>query len=159
MKTFWLRSELWLPQIRDEIFQFFADPHKLDTLTPAWLQFKILSPAATAMGKGTLLDYRLRLHGVPIRWQSEISFWEPPHRFVDRQIKGPYSLWVHEHTFATRDGGTLVGDNVEYAVLGGTIVQRFLVAPDVARIFDYRRKILEARFNPAQLRRSRPTGT
>jgi ligand-binding SRPBCC domain-containing protein len=81
MKTFWLRSELWLPQSRGEIFQFFADPHNLDTLTPAWLQFKILSPADTAMGKGTLLDYRLRLHGVPIRWQSEISLWEPPRPF------------------------------------------------------------------------------
>ncbi len=159
MKTFWLRTELWLPQSRDEIFQFFADPQNLDTLTPAWLQFKILSPADTAMGKGTLLDYRLRLHGVPIRWQSEISVWEPPRRFVDRQIKGPYSLWVHEHTFAIRNGGTLVGDNVEYAVPGGTLVQRLLVAPDIARIFDYRHKILEARFNPAQLRRSRPTGT
>lgn len=159
MKTFWLRSELWLPQSRDEIFQFFANPHNLDTLTPAWLQFKILSPADTAMGKGTLLDYRLRLHGVPIRWQSEISVWEPPSRFVDRQIKGPYSLWVHEHTFATRDGGTLVGDNVEYAVPGGSIVQRFLVAPDIARIFAYRHNVLEVLFNTAKITPSQGTGT
>jgi len=159
MKTFGLRTELWLPQSRGEIFQFFADPHNLDRLTPPWLQFKILSPANTAMGKGTLLDYRLRLRGVPIRWQSEISVWEPPHRFVDRQIKGPYKLWVHEHTFAADGGGTLVGDNVEYAVPGGTLVQKFLVAPDIARIFDYRHKILEALFNPAQLRQSQPAGS
>ena len=87
MKTFWLRTELWLPRGRDEIFQFFADPRNLDRLTPSWLQFRILSPTGIAMSKGTLLDYRLRIHGVPIRWQSEISSWNPPDRFVDRQPK------------------------------------------------------------------------
>lgn len=159
MKTFWLRTELWLPQSRGEVFQFFADPRNLDRLTPAWLQFKILSPANTAMRKGTLLDYRLRLHGVPIRWQSEISIWEPPHRFVDRQIKGPYKLWVHEHTFAAHGGGTLVGDNVEYAVPGGSLVQKFLVAPDLAGIFAYRHKILEELFNPTKIKPAQRTGT
>ena len=78
MKTYWLRTELWLPRSRDEIFQFFADPHNLDRLTPAWLQFKIFSPANTAMRAGTILDYRLRIRGVPIRWQSEISVWDRP---------------------------------------------------------------------------------
>ena len=151
MKTFWLRTELWLPQSRDEIFRFFADPHNLDRLTPSWLQFKILSPPHTAMQAGTILDYRLRIHGVPIHWQSEISTWNPPDRFVDRQTKGPYSLWVHEHTFAIHNGGTLVGDNVEYAVPGGAIVQQLLVAPDIARIFAYRHKILEELFNPTKL--------
>jgi len=159
MKTFWLRTELWLPRKREEIFQFFTDPRNLDRLTPAWLEFQILSSADTAISKGTLLDYRLRIRGVPIRWQSEISSWEPPERFVDRQIKGPYSLWVHEHTFATQSGGTLVGDNVEYAVPGGAIVQKLLVAPDIARIFTYRHKILEELFNPEKLTMSQPTGT
>jgi ligand-binding SRPBCC domain-containing protein len=159
MKTFSLRTELWLPQSRDEIFEFFADPHNLDRLTPAWLQFKILTPAAIAMRQGAVLDYRLRIHGMPIRWQSEISLWDPPNRFVDRQTKGPYSLWVHEHTFAPHNGGTLVGDNVEYAVPGGTIVQRLLVAPDIARIFAYRHKILEEIFMPAQLAPSQQTGS
>lgn len=159
MKTFWLRTELWLPQSREEIFQFFADPGNLDRLTPAWLKFKILSPANTAMRAGTRLDYRLRIRGLPIRWQSEISLWDPPHRFVDRQTKGPYSLWVHEHTFLANNGGTLVGDNVEYAVPGGTIVQRLLVAPDIARIFAYRHKILEELFNPAKPTPSPRTGT
>ena len=111
------------------------------------------------MSKGTLLDYRLRIRGVPIRWQSEISSWEPPDRFVDRQTKGPYSLWLHEHTFAAHDGGTLVGDNVEYAVPGGTIVQKLLVAPDIARIFRYRHKVLQELFNPAQITPRQRTGT
>ena len=159
MKTFSLRTELWLPQSHDEIFKFFADPQNLDRLTPAWLQFKILTPGDTTMRQGTLLDYRLRIHGLPIRWQSEISVWEPPNRFVDRQTKGPYSLWVHEHTFAPHNGGTLVGDNVEYAVLGGTIVQKLLVAPDLARIFAYRHKILEELFNSAQPAPSQRTGS
>jgi len=96
---------------------------------------------------------------VPVRWQSEISVWEPPHRFVDRQIKGPYKLWVHEHTFSAGCGGTLVGDNVEYAVPGGTLVQKFLVAPDIARIFAYRHKTLEELFNPARLTPSQQTGS
>ena len=159
MKTFWLRTELWLPRGRDEIFQFFADPRNLDRLTPSWLQFRILSPTGIAMSKGTLLDYRLRIHGVPIRWQSEISSWNPPDRFVDRQTKGPYSLWLHEHTFAAHNGGTLVGDNVEYAVPGGAIVQKLLVAPDIARIFNYRHRVLQELFNPAQITPRQRTGT
>lgn len=159
MKTFWLRTELWLPRGRDEIFQFFADPRNLDRLTPSWLQFRILSPTGIAMSKGTLLDYRLRIHGVPIRWQSEISSWNPPDRFVDRQTKGPYSLWLHEHTFAAHNGGTLVGDNVEYAVPGGAIVQKLLVAPDIARIFSYRHRVLQELFNPAQITPRQRTGT
>jgi ligand-binding SRPBCC domain-containing protein len=159
MKTFWLRTELWLPQTRDEIFRFFADPHNLDRLTPSWLQFKILSPANTAMRAGIMLDYRLRIRGVPMRWQSEIRVWEPPDRFVDRQIIGPYSLWVHEHTFTADNGGTLVGDNVEYAVPGGAIVQKLLVAPDIARIFDHRHKILEEIFNPTKITPAQRTGT
>lgn len=153
MKTYWLHTRLWLPQNLEEIFDFFANPHNLDCLTPAWLRFRILSPAKTVMRAGTKLDYRLRLRGVPIRWKSEITDWEPPHRFVDRQTKGPYSLWVHEHTFASQDGGTLIGDNVEYAVPGGSIVQRFFVAPDIARIFAYRHQVLQERFNPGNIQR------
>jgi hypothetical protein len=98
--------------------------------------------------QGTLLDYRLRLHGIPLLWQSEISIWDPPRRFVDRQTKGPYSLWVHEHVFAEQASGTLVGDKVEYAVFGGRLAQKFFVAPDLERIFQYRHRVLEELFNP-----------
>lgn len=157
MKTFYLRTEIWLPRNRDEIFRFFADPQNLDRLTPTWLNFKILSPATSAMRVGTMLDYRLRIRGVPVRWQSEISVWQPPDRFVDRQTKGPYSLWVHEHTFAAHNGGTLVGDNVKYAVPGGRLVQKLLVAPDIEKIFNYRHKILQELFNPAQVTPSQRT--
>ena len=151
MKTYSLRKTIWLPRSRAEIFEFFSNPGNLDRLTPAWLKFAILTPATSQIKQGALLDYRLRLHGIPIRWQSEIAVWEPPHRFVDRQTKGPYSLWLHEHTFEDRENGTLVGDNVEYAVPGGIIVQKFLVAPDIERIFNYRHKVLTELFNPAKL--------
>ena len=158
MKTYWLRKTIWLPQPRAKVFEFFSNPGNLDRLTPAWLNFAILTPASSKMKQGSLLDYRLRIRGIPIRWQSEIAVWEPPHRFVDRQTKGPYSLWVHEHIFEEHDNGTLVGDNVEYAVPGGRIVQKFLVAPDIERIFDYRHKILEELFNPAKITRSQRSG-
>ena len=159
MKIYRLRKSIWLAQPRAKVFEFFANPGNLDRLTPAWLKFAILTPAASQIKQGALLDYRLRIRAMPIHWQSEIAVWEPPHRFVDRQTKGPYSLWVHEHTFEEHDNGTLVEDNVEYVVPGGTIVQRFLVAPDLERIFDYRHKVLEELFNPAKIMPSKRTGT
>jgi len=159
MKTYRLRKSIWLAQPRAKVFEFFSNPSNLDRLTPAWLKFAILMPATSQITQGALLDYRLRMRGMPIRWQSKIAVWEPPYRFVDRQTKGPYSLWVHEHTFEERDNGTLVVDNVEYAVPGGTIVQKFMVAPDLERIFDYRHKVLEELFNPAKITPSERTGT
>ena len=159
MKTYWLRKTIWLPQPRAKVFEFFSNPGNLDRLTPAWLNFAIVTPASSKMNQGALLDYRLRIRGIPVRWQSEIAVWEPPRRFVDRQTKGPYSLWIHEHTFEERDNGTLVGDNVEYAVPGGRIVQQFLVAPDIERIFDYRHKMLDELFNPPKLTPSQRTAS
>ena len=151
MKIYHLRTELWLPHSRDKIFQFFADPGNLERLTPGWLHFEILNEASPIMRAGARLDYRLRIHGVPIKWRSEISEWNPPHRFVDRQTSGPYRLWVHEHTFDEEAGGTLVSDNVQYSVPGGALVQKFLVAPDLVRIFKYRHTVLKALFNPKKL--------
>ena len=147
MKTYQLQTEQWLPQPRHRVFEFFADPRNLERITPPWLSFEILTPPDIKIGKGTLLDYRLRLRGILLRWQSEITVWEPPHRFVDRQTKGPYSLWVHEHTFTESRDGTIVGDRVEYAVPGGALVHKFLVAPDLEKNFQYRQMILEEIFH------------
>jgi ligand-binding SRPBCC domain-containing protein len=129
------------------VFGFFADPRNLDRLTPPWLHFEMRTREPVAMGAGTLLDYRLRLHGIPVRWQSRIIVWEPPYRFTDEQTKGPYALWRHEHRFDERGGGTLVKDDVEYAVPGGRFVQKLLVAPDLERIFKYRHEALEKSFS------------
>ena len=144
MKASTFVSDLWLPQPLEEVFAFFADARNLQTITPAWLNFALVTPDPIQMSRGTLIDYRLRIHGIPIRWRSEITAWEPPHRFVDEQRRGPYRLWVHEHRFQARDGGTQVADNVRYAVPGGWLVNRLLVRRDVERIFQFRRqKLLE----------------
>jgi ligand-binding SRPBCC domain-containing protein len=148
MQTHHLQTELWLPQPLERVFNFFADPRNLERITPPWLSFAILTRPDIKIEKGTVLDYRLRLHGIPLCWQSEIAVWEPPHRFVDRQTQGPYSIWVHEHRFAENKTGTTIGDRVEYAVSGGALIHKFLVAPDLETIFQYRHKILEEIFHP-----------
>ena len=139
-------AEQWLPRPRAEVFPFFADAANLERLTPPWLEFRILTPRPVAMREGALIDYRLRIRGVPVRWRTRIAVWEPPERFVDEQLKGPYRLWVHEHTFLERDGGTLCRDQVRYAVPGGALVDRLLVRPDVERIFAWRRRVLAELF-------------
>jgi ligand-binding SRPBCC domain-containing protein len=140
---FLLVSEQFLPQPRDQVFAFFSDAFQLEALTPPWLKFAVLTPAPIRLGQDTLIDYRLRLHGIPLRWQSRIAVWEPPVRFVDVQTRGPYRRWHHEHSFMEADGGTLCRDVVHYAVLGGRLVERLLVRPDLVRIFGYRRARLE----------------
>ncbi|MCB1127348.1 MAG: SRPBCC family protein [Verrucomicrobiae bacterium] len=146
MKIHEYASELRLQRSPEEVFPFFADAANLELITPPWLHFRILTPQPIALRPGALIDYRLRVHGVPVRWRTEITVWEPPHRFVDRQLRGPYRLWEHEHTFAETPEGTLCGDRVRYAVPGGAFVHWLLVKRDVARIFAHRRKVLEQRF-------------
>ena len=137
-----LNTELWLPRGIGEVFELFADAYRLEYLTPPWLHFRVLTPKPVTMFAGAKIDYRLRLHGIPLRWQSEISEWEPPFRFVDRRLRGPYRLWHHRHTFEVRDGGTLVKDAVDYAVLGGAVVHWLAVKRDLERIFTYRHQKL-----------------
>ncbi len=142
MKPRLFQSELWLPRPLPEVFAFFADARNLQTITPAWLDFAMLTPGPIAMRPGALIDYRLRIHGFGVRWQTEITAWEPPHRFVDEQRRGPYKLWVHEHRFEAQANGTLVRDSVRYAVPGGWLVDRLFVRRDVARIFRFREQRL-----------------
>jgi ligand-binding SRPBCC domain-containing protein len=143
---FLLEAAQWVPRPLDEVFAFFADAGNLDILTPPWLRFQILTPRPIAMRAGALIDYRLRLHGLPLRWRSEITAWEPPHRFVDEQRRGPYRTWIHEHRFEPRDGGTLVRDRVRYSITGGALVERLLVRADLVRIFGYRQAKLRELF-------------
>ncbi len=138
MRIHELRRELWISRPHDEVFAFFADAANLEFLTPPWLNFHILTPRPIAMRVGTLIDYRLRIRGIPLRWQSEITAWEPPVRFVDEQVRGPFRRWIHEHRLEPRDGGTLAIDRVRYAAPGGALINWLLVRHDVARIFDYR---------------------
>jgi len=146
VRTNTFETSLFLPRPRPDVFAFFADAQNLERITPPWLHFRITSPLPIAMAAGTLIDYRLRLHGVPISWRTRIAVWEPPVRFVDEQLRGPYRRWVHEHLFIDRDGGTECRDRVEYAVPGGAVVDRLLVRPDVERIFAFRAAALTTLF-------------
>jgi ligand-binding SRPBCC domain-containing protein len=130
-----------------EAFEFFADPRNLESLTPPWLSFRILTPLPVLMRAGLRIDYRIALHGLPLAWQSEITAWEPPRRFVDEQRRGPYRLWVHEHLFREHGSGTEIVDQVRYAAPGGRLIERFFVDRDLARIFDYRQRRIAALLN------------
>ena len=146
MSTFELHSSVTLPRPLDEVFPFFSDARNLERLTPPWLRFSVLTPGPIEMRPGAAIDYRLRLRGVPLRWRSEITVWEPPVRFVDEQRRGPYRLWIHEHRFEEADGRTLAHDHVRYAVPGGWFVDRLLVRRDLQRVFEYRRTVLRDLF-------------
>jgi len=141
MTTYNKHAHVFVPRPIDEVFAFFADASNLRRLTPPWLRFEMLTPEPIRMQVGTLIDYRLRVRGIPIRWRTRIAAWDRPHRFVDEQLRGPYRMWVHEHTFTEHEGGTLCADRVEYAVPGGPLaplIHRRLVRPDVDRIFRFR---------------------
>jgi ligand-binding SRPBCC domain-containing protein len=146
MRIFTFESQLWLPRPVAEVFPFFADARNLQAITPDWLNFEVLTPGPIEIKAGALIDYKLRVRGLPLRWRTHIKAWEPPHRFVDEQLRGPYRQWIHEHTFVEKDGGTLARDVVRYAVLGGALVDRIFVRRDVERIFEFRRMKLLERF-------------
>jgi ligand-binding SRPBCC domain-containing protein len=146
MRVFEFRARTRVPRPRAEVFAFFADAGNLQELTPPWLGFEILTPRPIEMAAGTRIDYRLRLRFIPIRWRTRITAWEPPRRFVDEQLRGPYRLWIHEHTLEEDGGGTLCGDFVRYAVPFGALANRLMVARDVRRIFAYRERRLKEIF-------------
>ena len=129
-----------------EVFPFFADAGNLEEITPDYLNFHIVTPLPIEMRPGALIDYRLRLHLIPIKWRTEITAWEPPHRFVDQQLRGPYKFWHHEHLFSEHSGVTTVTDIVDYGVALGFIMHPLLVSHDLKRIFAYRRAALARHF-------------
>jgi ligand-binding SRPBCC domain-containing protein len=140
-----LSASLVVARPLPEVFAFFAEAGNLQRITPPWVDFRIVTPLPIEMRPGTLIDYRLRIRGLPVGWRSEITAWDPPHRFVDEQRRGPYRRWVHTHRFRAVDGGTLVEDEVEFRAPGGWPVERLLVRRDVAAIFRHRQQaILEA---------------
>ena len=147
MKIFDYDSEVWLAASPARVFEFFSDARNLERLTPPTLHFEVLTPAPIELAVGTLIDYRLRVHGFPLRWRSEITVWDPPYRFVDEQRTGPYRLWRHQHTFSDSAGGTLAEDHVEYALLGGALTNRLFVANDVRKIFEFRSRSVREIFD------------
>ncbi len=145
---FQLQAELLVVEPREEVFAFFADAWQLEAITPPWLHFSVITPRPLDMQPETVIDYRLRLHGLPIRWRSLISLWEPPYQFVDEQVHGPYRRWHHLHTFEEVEGGTLVRDVVNYQVPFGIFTHALLVKRDLTKIFQFRQDTLCRIFTP-----------
>jgi ligand-binding SRPBCC domain-containing protein len=132
------------------VFLFFSKAENLQRITPPWLQFKILSPLPITIEQDTLIDYQIRLYGFPIRWRTKITSWEPPHRFVDTQIKGPYTLWIHEHRFEQTDGHVTIYDHIDYKIPGGIvspILNKFFVKADIEKIFNHRQNVIQQIFS------------
>jgi ligand-binding SRPBCC domain-containing protein len=150
-----LNCRIEIARPREEVFAFFSDARNLEALTPASLGFVIVTPEAElVMRAGLLIDYRLRLRGVPVRWRSEITEWEPPARFVDQQRRGPYRLWHHEHRFVELSPQrTEVIDTVRYQLpldaTVGRVVHRLFVKRELNRIFAFRSEVLRQRFGNA----------
>jgi len=129
-----------------ETFALFADAANLEAITPPWLHFRITNPRPVEMRRGALIEYRLRLHGIPVRWRTRIEEWEPPRRFVDLQLSGPYALWHHTPEFAPDESATVIRDRVRYRIgfgpLGAAALALF-VRRDLERIFEHRREAIE----------------
>lgn len=149
-----LRREQVLPAPPADVFPFFADAHNLEAITPPWLGFRVLTPRPVQMRPGALIEYRLRLRGIPLAWLTRIAEWVPGVRFVDEQLSGPYRLWHHTHEFVPRPegGGTLMRDTVRYALPWwplGEVAHALVVRRDLAAIFDHRRDAVGEAFATA----------
>jgi uncharacterized protein (TIGR01777 family) len=144
-----LEAYQWLPIAKDKVFQFFSDAHNLEAITPRWLNFRIDKMSDTEIKKNTLIDYSLKVRGIPIKWKTLIEEWQPENSFVDRMLKGPYKNWHHTHTFYEMEGGTLICDRVYYRIpMGvlGNFVGLVWVESDVEKIFAHRRKAIREIF-------------
>ena len=144
-----IEREQLVPRPLSEVFAFFADAANLEVLTPGFLRFRILTPVPIRMAAATLIDYEIRIAGIPQRWKTLIEVFETPRRFVDVQLRGPYAWWRHTHEFSESAGGTTIRDSVEYEMpfgLLGVMVRGLLVRRMLEAIFDYRRAKIEEIF-------------
>ncbi len=149
MKKFTLESKQTFSVPLEEVFEFFSKAENLGVLTPGWMEFKILTPLPIQMKPGAVIDYRISMRGLPMRWRTVIEEWDPPHRFVDVQARGPYRYWRHEHSFVEREGQTEVIDRVEYAPPGGALVNALIVKGQLRQIFQYRQGALVGVLGPS----------
>jgi ligand-binding SRPBCC domain-containing protein len=153
MHTYILERTQVIEKSRGETFAFFSDAFNLERLTPSFLNFRILNEPPVEMAEGTLLEYRLGLFGIRFYWKTLIEKWSPEESFVDVQLKGPYALWRHTHTFEELSPtSTLVRDRVEYQIpykLFGRLAHILFVKRTLKRIFDYRAQIITQLLAPA----------
>lgn len=136
-----LRRSQFVARPPHEVFAFFSEASNLERITPRFLKFQILAASSASVSEGALIDYRLRLWGVALRWQSRIECFQPPRQFVDVQVRGPYRRWRHTHSFDEVPGGTRIADEVHYELpLGplGVLAHALFVGRMLRKIFDYR---------------------
>lgn len=150
MKTYKLKRQQVIPKPLEEVFEFFSRAENLAKITPESLDFKILTPLPIEMKAGSLIDYTVKPLLLPIRWTTMITDYNPPNGFIDQQLKGPYSFWHHTHSFEHTPEGTLITDEVVYALpfgILGRIVHALFVKRQLRRIFDYRSSVIKTIFN------------
>ncbi len=138
----------------EQAFDFFSKAENLNEVTPPDVYFNILTPLPISMQKGTIIDYKIKISGIPFKWRTHIKTWEPLHYFIDEQVKGPYSRWHHTHTFEQKDDHVLMTDKVEYLSPGWILeplIHRFFVKKRVEAIFVYREKIFKHIFGKPQI--------
>jgi ligand-binding SRPBCC domain-containing protein len=143
-------SEQWIGRPVDEVFAFFSDANNLEAITPRQLNFHILTPGPIRLAAGARIDYQLKLYGIPLKWATLIESWDPPHQFVDVQLRGPYRVWRHTHRFVSEAAGTRIVDDVDYELpLGplGRLVDALWTRREVAGIFGYRSEVISRRFS------------
>ena len=146
MRMHVLHRRLVVPLERNEVFAFFENPNNLGRITPPEMQFQIITPVPIVMRVSALIDYVIRIGGLSLRWTTLITQYDPPHEFVDVQLKGPYSFWHHQHRFTAVEGGTEISDTVHYALPGGfagTLVHSIIVRRQLDRIFDHRQTMIQ----------------
>ncbi len=152
MHVYTLRCEMVAPIPIAEAFRVFEDPYNLARITPPWLNFRVTSKERVAMRKGAEIDYVIRWMGIPMRWRTLITQYDPPDHFVDEEVKGPYALWRHEHTFEAVPEGTRVRDRVDYALPFGVLgraAHALTVGAQLVKIFEYRQMKLDELFGVA----------
>src|SRR5262245_17962484 len=154
MTDFILESRVWIERARPEVFAFFSDPRHLTRLTPPSLGLRVLEAPAT-LGAGAVLDLRLRWLGWPLRWRAYIREYDPPFRFVDVQVRGPYARWEHRHRFLEEDGATMMEDRVTYRLpMGplGMLAHRLMVGRQLRALWRYRTRRLGELVGPIRPR-------
>ena len=149
MKLYTLSSTQFIEKSIDEVFTFFSKPENLSVITPSKLGFKILTPTPIEMGPGRIIDYQIYLLGIPIHWRTLITDYNPPNMFIDQQIKGPYNVWHHTHTFHKVEGGVEIKDKVVYSIpfgILGRILNYLWIGKDLENIFVHRKKVIDKLF-------------
>jgi ligand-binding SRPBCC domain-containing protein len=145
-----LHSKTLVKENRDSLFEFFCNAENLAVLSPPWLRFEIVTPTPIEMEEGKIIDYKLKIHGIPIKWRTEITEWNPPFSFTDVQLIGPYSTWIHQHKFEEVDEGVLMHDLVQFKSPGWflePIVHKLFVKNDLIKIFRYRIEEFSKKYN------------